>query len=689
MNFDEFKKDYYAEASDLIDQFEALIINLSPDDLNDDKLDEAFRIAHSIKGGAATFSFTKIESFSHLLEDFLKLIKEKLLPKDTENHNQILLALDALRKLILDEENESNEYEDDVQQVIVELQQKTGKKSIANTKNENEISSETIDTSLQEIYYIFVHPEENAFIKDNDPTKTIERLKDFGELKTTLLVEKLPDFENLLPQNCYLSWHIHLNTKGVDATKLDLLVDWFDLVTDMDISTTPLQRDSNKKSLDELSEETLDDLTKTVLTEFKKEQKVTEKIGADIKTLRINTQEIDKLINLLGELVITQSMLDEFEDTLIDKEKRFNYHKILNKFKANFREIKDCAMNMRMIPFSTVVSRFHRLVREVKRKLNKEANLIIKGEHTLLDKNLSEQIIDPIAHIIRNALDHGIETPNEREKKGKSRTGNIIISANRMSSNIVITITDDGKGIDTDKLIEKELQEDPNFNVNKIDEENLFDTIFKPGFSTAEEVTDISGRGVGMDVVKKNITDLKGKIDLVSEKDKGTTITLYLPLTLSIVEGQLVTIDGLPYVIPICFIREIVYIKEHNVHSVTGKVDTYLLRDEVIPVVFFSKLLNFKQSENLSIANKFMILFEDKGRNYGFIFDELLYQQQFVVKNLEEGLRKLDGISCATILGDGSVALVLDPIELIRLFNRKSKDGDISKPNNDAIKEIS
>ncbi|MCW8910259.1 MAG: chemotaxis protein CheA, partial [Gammaproteobacteria bacterium] len=388
--------------------------------------------------------------------------------------------------------------------------------------------------------------------------------------------------------------------------------------------------------------------------------------NAGSSSIRVSIDKIDDLINMVGELVITQSMLSLLgEDFTME-----NLEKLqdgLGQLERHTREMQESVMMIRMLPISFSFSRFPRLVRDLSTQMGKKIDLVMSGENTEIDKTLIEKIGDPLVHLVRNSLDHGIEMPADRIAAGKNETGTINLNAYHKGGNIVIEITDDGKGIDPDAVLNKAIEKGlvpPGANLSN---QQINELIFQAGFSTAKEITDVSGRGVGMDVVRKNIASLGGAVEIQSEFGKGSTFTIRLPLTLAILDGQTVIVGDEIYIIPLVSIVESIQINSDMINKVAGKGETFKLRDEYIPIVRLSSVFGIENAKAKELEDGLLVVVEADRKPCGLFIDDLLGQQQVVIKSLEQNYHRVDGVSGATILGDGSVALILDIPGLLRM----------------------
>lgn len=389
----------------------------------------------------------------------------------------------------------------------------------------------------------------------------------------------------------------------------------------------------------------------------------------EISSIRVATEKVDDLINMVGELVITQSMLTEvskdFDMSRVDELKEGLLH-----LEHNCRKLQDSIMRIRMLPMSTLFNRFPRMVREFCNAFDKKVVLEIKGENTELDKTLLEKLSDPLVHLVRNALDHGIESVPERHAQNKPEFGKLILNAFHQGSNVFVEVSDDGHGLNFEKIALKAKEKGLIEKTELLSQKEIQQFIFIPGFSTAEKVTDMSGRGVGMDVVRKNIESMGGRIQVHSEEGKGTTFTMSLPLTLSIIDGQLVRVGEDIYIIPLINMLETIQIEKESVHQLTPETQVYGTRDQFIPIIRLYELFGLSV-QNTALENKFLIIVEVEKKLYGILVDEFLDLQQVVIKNMEKNYHAIEGICGATILGDGKVSFILDTNSIVQIFNKR------------------
>lgn len=386
-------------------------------------------------------------------------------------------------------------------------------------------------------------------------------------------------------------------------------------------------------------------------------------------SIRVAVEKVDQLINLVGELVITQSMLQQRSNEL-DPVTHGDLITSMSQLQRNARDLQESVMSIRMMPMEYVFSRFPRLVRDLASKLGKQVELTLQGSSTELDKSLIERIIDPLTHLVRNSLDHGIESPEKRAAAGKSPVGNLILSAEHQGGNICIEVTDDGAGLNRERILAKAMSQGMAVSESMTDDE-VGMLIFAPGFSTAEQVTDVSGRGVGMDVVKRNIQEMGGHVEIASRQGQGTTIRILLPLTLAILDGMSVKVNEEVFILPLNAVMESLQPREEDLHPLAGGERVLEVRGEYLPLVELWKVFDV-QGAKTEATQGIVVILQSAGRRYALLVDQLIGQHQVVVKNLESNYRKVPGISAATILGDGSVALIVD-VSALQSLNREQR----------------
>ena len=709
---DEIKQIFLEESSEGLDIMESGLLKLEAGVGDLDLINDVFRAAHSLKGGGGTFGFTEISEFTHGVETILDEMRDEV-REATENTISVLLeCVDCLRSM-LDTIRDGGEYDtpriqelgskiqgllDDPDSAKAALD--TGSVSDKSSDNTPDAVGES-DTQGDGCWRIDFKPFSDILSTGNEPYRIFRELDKLGALQINVQIESLPALSEIKADQCYLSWNLFLkpDSDSFDKSEIEDLFDWVQEQSDTDIyyvpekastidqplespQTTPsLSADEGQEKidpqekLDQVSNK-IEEVKKSVEAEDKVKEKPVAKVekpevkkpaDSEYSSIRVSTDKIDSLLDLVGELVITQSMLarfgKEYDPELIDE-----LRDGLAQLEQNTRELQESSMQIRMLPIKVIFSRFPRLLRDLTGKLKKKVKLEVEGETTELDKIVMEKIGDPLVHLVRNSLDHGIEIPEIRRNAGKTEVGTLKLVAYQEARNIVIQVIDDGAGLNKKRILEKAIS---NGLVNKDDnlsDDQINNLIFAPGFSTADVVSDISGRGVGMDVVKRNIQDIGGKVEVISEEGVGSTFTIRLPLTLAILDGQLVKSGTEIYVVPVLSIIESVLIDSKNLSLIANDQLVYHFREEYIMMSDLGKYGGFNgscQVRDLSLLdNHILVVCECDGSKFGIIVDELSDQQQVVIKSLDVNYKDISGLSGGTILGDGKVALILDPVEL-------------------------
>ena len=673
----QFHQTFFEESFEGLDIMEKELLNLDVGNADNESINTIFRSAHSIKGGSGTFGFTAIAEFTHVAETLLDEMRDGIRPVTQESVDLLLKSVDVMRDMLTVYKDGGDMDADNIAEVQGKLEKLLGSDS-ANTASAQDASANTANEN-SDGWLITFRPHTEMLRTGNDPVRMIYALAELGEIETKADISELPAFTDLNPEDSFLSWEITL--KG-DAKKEDIseVFDWVEDECDLDIQ--PISGASETAP----STDTVETPTTTATTTTAQAAPTPAAAQAPANTasakkptesasIRVGIDKVDEIINLVGELVITQAMLGQVGGEISGDESHNNSHmeklvEGLAQLERNTREIQESVMRIRMLPISFVFSRVPRLVHDLSGKLNKKVNLVTLGEGTELDKTVMEKIGDPMVHLVRNALDHGIETPEERLAAGKEETGTLTLNAYHKGGNIVIELSDDGAGINKERVLNKARANGLVGENETLSDDAINDLIFHPGLSTAETLSDVSGRGVGMDVVRKNIKSLGGSVRVDSNEGEGAIFTIQLPLTLAILDGQLVRVGEETFVVPLVSIIESIQVKSNNLNGIAGKADLYKLRDEYIPVIRADNVFGMNNSFE-SLNDRLMVVVEGDGHKAGIIVDDLLAQQQVVIKSLETNYQRVDGLSGATILGDGTVALILDIPGMIEMFKEK------------------
>jgi two-component system chemotaxis sensor kinase CheA len=687
----QFHQVFFEESFEGLEAMESGLLNLDMGDVDDEEINTIFRAAHSIKGGSGTFGFTSVSDFTHVMETLLDEMRDGRRQVTQIAVNVLLGSVDCLKEMLtaIQDEQEIDEASVAEHKKTLEIELNGGENNSVTTEPSavETVKSELLqaDEDGEQGWHIAFSPHTHLLKTGNDPVRMFRELSGLGELTITVDFQGVPDLYDLDPEECHLSWDLNI-IGAIPAEEIDDIFDWVE--EDCDLAVQSLSAKAGKVLKSSNTQQTtaaVEQVAQVQTTETQSQVKPVEpsdkpqakKTNKEVAksaakgsgSIRVDTGKIDTLINMVGELVITQSMLslvgEHFELNRLDQLKNG-----LAQLERHTRELQESVMNIRMLPISFVFGRFPRLVHDLSTKLEKKIELVLIGENTEVDKTVVELLSDPLVHLLRNSLDHGIEMPADRVASGKSETGTVTLEAYHRGGKIVIEVRDDGKGLNKDILRAKAIEKGLIDEDTVLTEKQTFELIFMAGFSTAEQLTDVSGRGVGMDVVRRNIQSLGGNIEITSELGKGTTIAIHLPLTLAILDGQSIAVGDERFIIPLGSIIESVNIKENMINRVAGKGETFRLRSEYLPIVRMHEIFDVKTALAIKLTEGLVVVVEGQGMRCGLFIDDLLGQQQVVIKSLEANYRKVVGVSGATILGDGSVALILDIPGLVRLSNQ-------------------
>lgn len=661
---EQFKQTYISECHELLADMEERLLAL--DGAGDlEEVNAIFRCAHSIKGGAGAFGFTDISHFTHILETLLDAMREDKVPVTSEGVDLLLKSADVLNQMVRAAEEGGPAVDPALYEPLSEqLAALAQDPSLARkTEDKTETAGEGNNGAMR--YHIRFAPHRNLLTFGNEPLLLLSELSALGDLAVTVKTDAVPELDKIEPEDCYLSWDLQLLSSQPESAIREV----FEFVEDECDLTITVEKGESEDATEEdataVSAEKPQAAPPVVEVE-KKADKNEDKSAAPARakttvapaSIRVDVDKIDRLVNMVGELVITQALLQSQSAELpMDR-----YPKLLqgiDELTQRSRELQEAVMSVRMQPVKSVFARMPRIVRDIAQMRGKKIRLEMRGEQTEVDKTIIEQLSDPLTHMIRNAADHGIETPEERREKGKPEEGVITLSADNRGGRIVMTIEDDGKGLDRRKVLEKAISKGVVPADAVLEDDEIHNLIFAPGFSTAEVVSDISGRGVGMDVVRRNIQALGGNVYIDSVFGKGSRFTISLPLTLAILDGMIVRAGAEHYIIPIGNIIETLRPASDQVHRVVGKNDVINVRGEYVSLVYLHRVFGITGAE--PDASRALVVLVEHGRErLGLVVDELVGQQQVVIKSLEENADPIEGISGATILGDGHVSLILD-----------------------------
>lgn len=687
---DKMAEIFIDEANDLLDKLENLILELenNPEDI--ETIQEIFRIMHTIKGSSGMFGFDTISSFTHEVESAFNAVRNKEVKVTQELITHTLSARDYIRKLLAEPDNPSikNESQDLIeifklyvkQNSINSKQKESEQKPLEHSKH---IDENNLTEATWRIHFI---PASDIFKNGTKPCKLIEELQSMGKCSITPFFSKIPRLNDIEPTVCYISWEIIITTTAMEDDLKDVFI-FLDSTSTIQITKISDDDDDQseppKKIGEILVERNL--TTKDVINEVLSTHKTIGQVLTDSKvvskeimqaalaeqkhlrdlqekkqqetsnqTIKVNSEKLDKLIDLVGELVTFNARLTQISQFIQTSE----LYTIAEQGERLILELRDTTMDMRMLPIGTIFSRFKRLVRDLSKELNKDIELITEGAETELDKTVIEKLNDPLVHLIRNSIDHGIETPAVREASGKNPQGKVTLKAEHNGAFVLITIEDDGAGLNTKAIHQKAIERGLINTNDELTDNEICDLILQPGFSTASQVTSVSGRGVGMDVVKKDVTALGGTISIVTRHKKGTKFILKLPLTLAIIEGILVKIGNGFFVIPLSNVIECLEFQRTQSTKICSSIN---IRNEIIPYI---DLRTFFEIDDPLPTMEQIIIVNDQDSRMGLVIDKVIGNYQTVIKPLGRLYKNTYGFSGATILGNGSVALILDIYKL-------------------------
>ena len=682
VDLSQFIPTFLEESFEGLELMESSLLKLDAGD--DDSINSIFRAAHSIKGGAGTFGFDNITEFTHLVETLLDEIRDGRRDITAKDKELLLVSVDCMRLLIEAARDDADYDEDKITQTTQLLEQTLDIKSTSSNV-EKRLGNSNTGKPKDKIWHITFIPQHHLIQTGNDPLLLFNALADLGNLTLKAKTDLLPAITEMDATELYISWELTLTS---DASEEDIreVFEWVEDECKLEIIEVEPTSVSNAIETHDSSDTRIAVATElsnvaTALATDKsaigiqsseKTDKNKAKSKQDLGSIRVGVDKVDSLINLMGELVITQSMLSELGNDF-DISKLEKLKSGLDQLLQNTKELQESVMKIRMLPISFAFNRFPRLVHDLSLKTGKEINLVIRGEQTELDKTVMEQIGDPLVHLVRNAVDHGIESSDIRLANGKPKSGTITLDAYHQGGNIVIEIGDDGAGINRKAVLRKAIEKGLVDSGATLTDSQVFDLLFEPGFSTAKEISDISGRGVGMDVVKRNIQSLGGRIQVESEPGKGSKFKVNLPLTLAILDGQLVRVGTEVYIIPLITIVESLQAKEEFINKVSGDMTLYRLRDDNVPVIPIYQLFNLP-ADTKEVNNSLLVVVEADGQKVGLMVDDLLAQQQVVIKSLKDNYQQVECISGATILGDGSVAMILDVPGMIEMAMKRAQE---------------
>jgi two-component system chemotaxis sensor kinase CheA len=652
---------FFDEAKEYVETLNNGILTLENNPGDKETIDAVFRAAHSLKGMAATMGFENLTELTHKMENMLDRVREGKLEVTTEFIDLLLQGLDNIQFLVEKiRESEGEEPAGINLEGFIEELANYGQKAAAAADTNNQDDSEDLNDDFS---FNLSQAEKKDLEKEKKDKERIYHLKaildeaDFQSVRAFMLLKKIEEIGKIF--------------KSVPAK--DEIEDSEDAISDLNVyALSWLPADEFKQELAEVSGVEVVNFSEIESLEMDEEDEGenNKSLHAEHKvnsfqsssTVRVDISKLDTLMNMVGELLINKTRLQSLD---IQKSK---FNEIIPQLDRVTMELHHIVMQIRMVPVGVMFSRFPRMIRDLSNKMDKEINFVMKGQETELDRSIIDELSDPLTHLLRNAIDHGIEKPEERESKGKDQEGQIELRAYQKGSEIIIEVNDDGAGINADvigrKAVEKGIVSEEE--IEQMEKRDILDFVFHPGFSTASEVTDVSGRGVGMDIVKNVVKKLDGQISIESELGKGSTFTISLPLTLAITQALMIKIEGDTFAIPLNAVSETLTISPENIKKVRGK-DVIVLRENTIPLVSASEIFGSKNLDSFRKADSDLsvVILKSGDRFIGLIVEELLNQQEIVIKSLGNYLQDTEYISGATIIGDGDVALIIDVRDIV------------------------
>ena len=680
LDLTQFHETFFAESAEALDQMEAALLKLSAGDADRDLVNTIFRVAHSIKGGSATFGFTDVAGFTHILETLLDQMRAGKRRVDSSLVDTLLRSCDLMRAML-----NATQHQQPIDKTAVaalhseiELIMATPAESSMPALVMPESAAPAPAPAPEEMrsgWRIHFVPGPKLLRNGNDPVRLLRELQTLAPCDIRVDAKWVPPLAELDPEECRLSWKIELNGPVPEAS-IRAVFDWVEGECDLNleafgpstpaVAATPIPAPAPIPVTSAPVPAPPADEPAAHKNPAAAPSAAAAAAAGDGGSIRVSIEKIDELLNSVGELVITQSVLSQLAAPLEGHEADL-MRNALGQLERHMRGLQESVMRVRMLPISVVFNRFPRLIRDLGQRLGKKIELRLTGDTTELDKTVLEKIGDPLVHLVRNAIDHGIETPEVRLAAGKSAHGVIELSAYHKGGNVIVEVSDDGGGLRREKILAKARERGLVGADEELSEDRIFNLIFAPGFSTADVVSDVSGRGVGMDVVKRNINELGGHVQIHSTAGKGSMVRIRLPLTLAILDGQLARVGSEVYVVPIVSIVETIQVRRELVSSIAEKAQVFRLRDDYLPIVRLYELFGV-EPEHTDLLDGLLMIVEADGQRVGLFVDELLSQQQVVIKSLETNFRPVVGVAGATMLGDGRVALILDVPGVITRF---------------------
>jgi two-component system chemotaxis sensor kinase CheA len=664
LDLDELKKTFFAECDERLAELEAHLDSIGSDS-DPEILHAIFRAVHSIKGGAGTFGFDALANFSHEFESLLDSLRVGKIQITPSLVSLLLKSMDTLSDLVSSENGSEYFPAGHGQDIIVAIKTtmagiKPGDAIVATPLIEDVDEQES--TKLQ-TFTIKINPREKLYHNGGEPRLLLRELRRLGSLETSCDTSSIPLMSIFNCNEAYLRWNLRL-TSNASSAEVEEVFEFVEGDCELEIApqigTSPGKNNNQTVEIDATPQH--EDLTELQIPDISRSSDRAGKHKPEMargSSIRVDLTRIDRLATLVGEIVTTQAMLSE-EIARLSSQTNLQINHNLDSMARHVRDLQEGVMAIRAQPIGTVFARLPRVVREASDALGKQARLLIKGEATEIDTTVIERLSDPLTHMLRNAVDHGIEDPSERLRLGKPPQGTITLSAEHRAGRIIIEVSDDGRGIDHSRILKRAHQVGITDYGEQSNKDDIAKLIFMPGFSTSANISKISGRGFGMDVVKKSIDSLGGRISITSALGAGSKFILSLPLTLAVLDGMIVRVGTENYVLPITSIIESLRPEKSDIHFVAGIGDLITVRGQQVRLFYLGEKFGINGAIKNPAKGVVVVAEADEGRPIGIVVDDLIGQQQVVIKSVEENYRQISGISAATILGSGKVALILD-----------------------------
>jgi len=648
---------FYDEAYEMLEGMEQQLLSLEERGHDPEVVNALFRYAHSFKGNSAAMGFTQLSRFTHGLESAMESLRREGRPLTSELATLLLQAVDLIRMLLERSRTEGDVGDPACDHLLSQIHAVLSSAPLPSDSPDSSVSSERSGEAARTGQrYRIVYQPAPTLSADHDPLALLTELEQYAQIVHARFHHQIPPLNALKPDACYGHWELEVETAFEPAilrAVLELSAEGASVQIEP-VSPAPSDRS-------DMPEQPVLPAPAGASAQHGEPAPAVAAASIPTKTesqsIRVATDKVDALFNLVSEIVIAQSMLSSAQSAADER-----LRTAITQMERHVRELHERVMAIRLLPIGHLFNRFPRMVRDTAHQLGKKVNLVIEGEETELDRTLLEALSDPLTHLVRNAIDHGIEPPDERRARGKPETGTLLLRASQSEGRIYIEVSDDGRGIDSERIRQKAIQLGWLSESDQPSLETLYDFLFRPGFSTAQQVSDLSGRGVGMEVVKRNVEQLGGTVGVQSERGRGTRFMLKVPLTLAIMDGLGLRVGEEQYIVPLTAVIEAFRLNDLQHNMILDAHEVVNVRGQFMPLLRLRRFVGLPNEQGETLV----IVLEQEGRQLALAVDSIVGQQQVVLKSLEENFVRIPGFAGATILGDGRVALILDVAELIR-----------------------